>query len=164
MEAILCICATCHGPLLYDGIWREEYGEWPALAYPQRGDLDAAIPRAVRDIYGEAFRIKRSAPRAFALLIRRALEAICDDKKIRSGTLADRLRVLGESGAVPPMLAEMTGVLRTLGNVAAHGSLNGITVPMTWAIDEFFRAVVEYVYVGPSKLSAFRKSLEKLSE
>jgi len=32
------------------------------------------------------------------------------------------------------------------------------------AIDEFFRAVVEYVYVAPSKVQSFRKQLEQLKE
>jgi hypothetical protein len=31
-------------------------------------------------------------------------------------------------------------------------------------IDEFFRAVVEYVYVAPSKVQSFRKQLEQLKE
>jgi hypothetical protein len=42
---------------------------------------------------------------------------------------------------------------------AAHGSLQIIKTPMTWAIDDLFRAIVEYVYVAPSKLEALNKRL-----
>lgn len=163
-EAILCACATCREPLLYDGISRDEYGVWPSLAFPEKGEMHKSVPESVREVYSEAFRVKRTAPRAFALLIRKALEVVCDDKEVRRGNLSERLKALAASGAVPPTLAEITEVLRTLGNTAAHGPLERITVPMTWAIDEFFRAVVEYVYVAPSKLVALRESLARLDD
>ena len=159
MEAILCSCTTCHEPLLYDGIARAEYGEWPALAYPEAGALHKAVPDAIRDIYGEAFLIKPKAPRGYAILIRSAIEGVCDERGISKGNLQQRLKKLAEAGFVPPTLAKMTDVLRTLGNAAAHNSVTNVTVPMTWAIDEFFRAIVEYVYVAPAKLEAFQHAL-----
>jgi hypothetical protein len=161
MEAILCSCSTCHEPLLYNGIERAEYGEWPALAHPDAGDLHRAVPDAIRDIYGEAFAIKPKAPRGYAILIRSAIEGICDERGVSKGNLQQRLIKLAEAGFVPPTLAKMTDVLRTLGNAAAHDSVKKVTVPMTWAIDEFFRAIIEYVYVAPAKLEAFQSALTK---
>ena len=164
LEAILCSCMTCHEPLLYLGIWRNEFGEWPALAYPEKGELHKAVPDAIRAIYDEAFVIKPKAPRGYAMLIRSAIEAVCDDKGIPKGNLQQRLKKLADDGIVPPALAKMTDVLRTLGNSAAHDSVSTVTTPMTWAIDEFFRAVVEYVYVAPAKLEAFDAALVKASK
>jgi len=163
MEAILCICSSCNQPLLYDGIERAEYGEWPQLAYPLPGELHEAVPEAVRDTYHEAFTIKAKVPRAYAILIRAAIEAICADKGIHKGNLQKRLKALVAGGFVPPTLAQMTDVLRILGNAAAHDSVQKITIPMTWAIDEFFRAIVEYVYVAPAKLAAFSAALVKVA-
>lgn len=35
---------------------------------------------------------------------------------------------------------------------------------MTWALSDFFRAVVEYIYVAPSKLKTFREKLATFDE
>ena len=150
-EAIVCICETCDEMLLYDGIARSEVGEWPLLAYPRNPELDSSVPEPVRDVYTEAARVKNQAPNAFGVMIRRALEAICDDRQVESGPLARRLQNLASRGDIPPTLAELTDVLRVLGNVGAHATESSVTVPMTWAMDEFFRVIVEYVYVAPSK-------------
>lgn len=160
-EAIICICETCNAVLLYDGISRVETGYWPELRYPRDTQLHKAAPEVIRDIYNEAALVKRNAPNAFAMLIRKGLEAICDDCGTSRGTLAARLKQLSEIGKIPPVLADVTDILRVVGNTAAHGPLQSITPPMTWAIDDFFRAIVEYVYVAPSKLEEFKKKLAK---
>lgn len=160
-EAIICICETCNSVLLYDGIDREEAGHWPELRYPRDVQLHVAAPKVVRAIYREAALVKRNAPNAFAILIRKGLEAICDDRGVPQGSLASRLKHLSNNGEVPPVLAEVTDVLRIVGNTAAHGALQAITPPMTWAIDDFFRTIVEYVYVAPSKLEEFKAKLSR---
>jgi hypothetical protein len=160
-EAILCVCETCNEALLYDGVSESESGAWPSLKYPLSPELHRSVPSTVRSVYAEASRIKALAPNAFAVMIRRALEAICDDRQVKEGTLAQRLKELVASGHLPPTIAEVTDVLRILGNAGAHASDRPVTVPQTWAIDEFFRVVVEYVYVAPSKLAEFRKTLNR---
>jgi hypothetical protein len=156
-EAIVCICETCDQVLLYDGISAQESGALPALRYPLSQRLHDSVPERVRACYEEASRTKLQAPNAFAVMIRRAIEEICDDRKIPSGTLAKRLKKLAERGDIPPTLAEITDVLRLLGNMGAHAATKSVTVPQTWAIDDFFRVVIEYVYVAPSKLAKFRE-------
>ncbi|MDJ0709562.1 MAG: DUF4145 domain-containing protein [Woeseiaceae bacterium] len=160
-EAIVCVCETCNSVLVYDGIDHSETGYWPELVYPETSNLPKAVPETVRDIYHEASVVRQNAPNAFAILIRKSLEAICDDRSVSRGTLAARLRILAERGDIPPALAEVTDALRVVGNTAAHGSVQTITTPMTWAIDDFFRAVVEYVYIAPSKLAKFKQQLEE---
>jgi Domain of unknown function (DUF4145) len=162
-EAILCICGTCNAALLYDGVAFDESGRWPDLAYPRDSTLPRGVPATVQAIYQEAIYVKRNAPNAFAILIRKGLEAICDDRQAPAGSLATRLRHLVLQGEIPPALAELTDVLRVVGNSAAHSALQSITGPMTWAIDDFFRVVVEYVYVAPEKLREFRERLKDLT-
>jgi hypothetical protein len=161
-EAIVCVCETCDAALLYDGIAYDVSGNWPDLVYPRNTTLPSSVPQAVRDIYSEAAVVKRNAPNAFAILIRKGLEAICDDRGAPSGPLAARLKHLAERGEIPPSLAEVTDALRVVGNTAAHVSLQPITHPMTWVIDDFFRVIVEYVYVAPSKLSEFKQRLASI--
>lgn len=164
-EAVLCICETCNLALLYDGLGYSETGAWPPeLAYPKGEYLPRSVPESVRSIYREAAIVKRSAPNAFAMMIRKGLEAICDDRAAPNGTLAKRLKFLVDKRDIPPVLAEVTDVLRVVGNSAAHGSLQKITPNMTWAIDDFFRVLVEYVYVAPNKLQEFRGRLAELGK
>ncbi|HEX9128919.1 MAG TPA: DUF4145 domain-containing protein, partial [Gemmatimonadaceae bacterium] len=167
MLAYLCICETCDAPVLYDGIDPFEIdGDWPSQVYPVPAGFGTEVPLPVRRIYDQASKCKDSAPLGFVILIRKALEAICDDRGIakpkgREGDLFHRLQKLRASGDIPPTLARMTDVIRTLGNAAAHEARDEITVPMTWPVDEFFRAIVEYVYIAPAKLDKFEKSLER---
>ena len=94
-------------------------------------------------------------------LIRRALEALCDDRKVAPGTLHSRLASLANKGEIPPVLVEITSVLRTLGNSGAHNTEQKVKAPMNWRMDTFFRTLVEYVYVAPARLDEFRKSVAK---
>jgi len=66
---------------------------------------------------------------------------------------------LAKKGEIPPVLVEITTVLRTLGNSGAHNTDQKVTVPMTWQMDKFFRTLVEYVYVAPARIEEFKKSV-----
>jgi Domain of unknown function (DUF4145) len=154
-------CQTCDGFLVY-----ADYGDIGAaddftkavLVYPGNG-VDASVPERVAAIYSEAARIKRIAPNAFATQIRRALEAVCDDRGGTSGTLATQLKELASRGEIPPPLASLTDTLRTLGNIGAHATDEKIEPWQVESIDELFRAVIEYIYVAPSRLKSFKESL-----
>src|SRR5882724_9074915 len=95
-EALLFVCETCGEALLYAGVARSESNAWPELAYPEGVTLPDSVPEPIRDVYAEAARIKRLAPLGFTILIRKALEAICDDRKIPAGVLNARLKKLVE--------------------------------------------------------------------
>jgi hypothetical protein len=152
-------CETCGDIALYQGLDNDPRTE--SLVYPSDVTLDDSVPAVVTSNYNEAKRIQAVSPNAFAVLIRRALEAMCDDRGIKPGVLQKRLSELSAKGEIPPKLAEMTSVLRELGNAGAHNSLQNVKVPQTWAMDQFFQSVVEYVYVAPHKLEEFKKSLKK---
>jgi hypothetical protein len=149
-EAIICVCQTCNEVLLYDGLAEDETGDWPRLQYPRSPDLPASVPTHVSDIYVEASRVKRIAPNAFAVLLRRALETICEDRGVATGSLAKRLQALSDRGEIPPLLAEVSDVVRILGNVGAHASDISIRPQDTWA------AIVSPTNRAPSVLSRMR--------
>ena len=154
-EYFLRSCETCNDLLLYHSFIEDE----PELLFPKPVKLPISVPQNVRECYSEAARIKNNAPNAYAVMLRRGLEAICDDRKVKKGNLYERLEILATRGEIPPTLAEITTILRVLGNVGAHSAKENVTVPMTWGMDEFFRAIVEYVYVAPSKVAEFKSRL-----
>lgn len=158
------VCETCGQLSLYDnpGDQLEEdrffLGE---LAFPKAGQLHASVPTFVSEIYLEAFRIREIAPNAFAVQIRRALEALCEDRSAKGRNLADKLKDLSMRGEIPKVLAEVTDVLRLIGNIGAHAVGKSVHPLQAYAIDDFFRAVVEYVYVAPAKLREFKERMEQ---
>ena len=86
------------------------------LRYPKGDILDKSVPSSVSANYREAKRVQKVSPNGFAVLIRRTLEALCNDRDVPAGRLQKRLETLAQLGEIPPVLAEITSVLRTLGN------------------------------------------------
>lgn len=157
----IAICETCERPLVYlaeKSRHEEDFSDAHRI-WPVSG-LDPAVPKIVGKCYQEAASIKNRAPNAFAGQIRRALEALCDNRGAKKGTLHIRLKELADKGEIPPILAEMTDVLRLIGNVGVHSVSQSVELYQVNAIDEFFRAVVEYVYVAPEKVKRFREQME----
>ena len=157
-------CDTCNHLLIYssvDDFVDDQNFNTAELVFPKSGELPKSVPKAVANIYNEAIRIKSLAPNAFAVQIRRALESLCEDRGAKKKVLAQRLQELADRGEIPPTLAEATDVLRYLGNIGAHAAEESVMPWQVHTMDEFFRAVVEYVYVAPSKLKDFRDSLSK---
>jgi hypothetical protein len=152
------LCSTCEGISLHstDVDWDGDR----TLSWPHPSDLHHSVPQTVADSYKEAKKVQELSPYSFAVMIRRALEALCADRGVARAPLYTMLKALAGSGEIPAKLAEVTDVLRELGNTGAHHEPNvKLTVPMTWALDDFFRVVVEYVYVAPSKLAKFQAKL-----
>ena len=56
------------------------------------------------------------------------------------------------------MLAEITSVLRSLGNSGAHNTKQRVTVPMTWAMEEFFAHSSNTFTSPPSGFESSRRS------
>lgn len=89
-------CATCGDLSIYLESVEGEEGGFGALVFPAEAALDRSIPDAVAVNYREAKRVQKVSPNAFAVLMRRALEALGDDRMAPQGTLHKRLRFLAE--------------------------------------------------------------------
>lgn len=129
------------------------------LIWPQPSSLHISVPVTVRKCYEEAAAIKSLAPNAFANQIRRSLEALCKDRNTTGGVLAQKLKDLAERGEIPPHLASMTDVLRKLGNMGSHAGDEEVDPSYVPVIDDFFRAIVEYVYIAPHRVAEFEARL-----
>ena len=158
------VCETCAEVILYhqqeEGIDERDFNRADRI-WPTQWILHKAVPKAVADIYSEAAAIRKRAPNAFAVQARRALEAICRDRGATGRNLSDMLTDLARKGEIPNTLAEMTSILREIGNIGAHADHQSVKPDQVYAIDEFLRAIVEYVYVAPHRVSQFRKALDK---
>ena len=150
----------------------EQGAPWSPL-WPIPPLLHDSVPDRVRKLYREATSIKKQSSNGFANLVRRCLEAICNDqgipstrpKKDGSGTVsisaADRVKELKSLRGFPDALARMADLIRLFGNQGAHESGNEPDVEASdvEVIDDFFRAVIEYVYVAPDKVQEIEDRL-----
>ena len=160
-------CDTCSEILVYSdfgGVVGAEHFEESELVWPKKKTLSNAVPKDIIRVYEEAASIQWVSPDAFAVQIRRGLEAICTDRGVKERNLLKALEVLSDRGEIPPVLSEMSDVLRLLGNLGAHWTGQHVHPLQTPALDEFFRAVVEYIYVAPSRLSQFRDQLAEFEK
>lgn len=155
-------CETCSNVSLYTSY---EFADNPenwwegSLLYPASKDLPALIPEKVRKAYLEASRISKIAPNAFAGQIRRALEYLCRDKQAKGSTLNEMVSDLSHQGIIPPVLARMTEGIRILGNVGVHATDVEIDATDVATMDDFFKAIIEYVYIAPNKVAKLKDRL-----
>jgi hypothetical protein len=152
-------CETCKELLIYHSIPSNDFHD-AELLWPKVG-LDKSVPKEVSHIYEEAIRIKHIAPNAFAVQIRRALEALCKDRGTKHRTLSEQLAELGDKGEIPKTLSEASDIIRLIGNVGAHASSMDVHPLQAGAIDNFFRAIIEYIYVSSARIREFREGMNQ---
>jgi hypothetical protein len=158
-------CTTCENVLIYDnpGDQTEENRFSKCeLVYPKPPFLSPVVPPKITTSYAEAFRVRHVSPNAFAVLIRRTLEILCDERGTSKGTLSNRLKFLSDKGELPPILSQTTDLLRLIGNIGAHSSERSVHPLHVRAIDDFFLAIIEYLYVAPQKIADFQQRLQAL--
>ena len=89
---------------------------------PETIDFDAtALPERILSSLEEAVSCHAAgAYRATALMVRRILEELCEDRQATGKNLKDRLGNVGSNIIVPKELLDAADELRLLGNDAAH--------------------------------------------
>lgn len=165
--ATLYQCLSCDNVLL---IVSYEFDDNPSdanqgtLLYPIQKNIPEFVPVSIRSSYLEARKVEKISPTAFAVMIRRALEFLCEEQKAEGKTLSQKLQNLAQRKIIPETLAEMTNVLRILGNIGAHANDTVIKIEHVNAIKDFYDAIIEYVYIGPYKLKKLQESLKEEKE
>ena len=91
--------------------------------YPQPDTMPKVLPRSVKLEYDAALAVKPINANAYAVLLGRVFDIVCEDRKAIGKTLSERLADLAAKGEIPKPLAEMAHGLRQLRNVGAHADL-----------------------------------------
>jgi len=158
------VCQTCNQVLVYgnlEDVLTEGFADPDVvLLWPKFG-LNNAVPERIRNIYDEASRIQHTAPNAFAVQVRRALEAVCMDRGATEGTLVQNIHELANRGEIPKTLVEASDLLRLIGNIGAHASDRDVHPLQASALNKFFQAIVEYLYVSPKMIQEFKARWDK---
>jgi Domain of unknown function (DUF4145) len=150
-------CDGCTQISVY--IWsalHSPYSEFGELIYPRRFIDGITLPDSVKVAYVEAEKIRPHSVTAYAVLSRKVLEVIANERGINERNLSRALEVLAATNQIPPVLAEAATLIRVFGNVGAHsggGELNGLHAEM---IGQFLELIVQYVYEAPAALHNFK--------
>lgn len=120
---------------------------WPMLSA-----LPNEVPERVRKIYEEAVSIRTKSPSSFVVQIRRALEAVANERKAPSGSLYNQVEWLIKNNLLPETFGKMAQITRLIGNLGAHDADMDVRLEDTEVVDEFFRAAIEYIYIAPAKV------------
>ncbi len=129
--------------------------------WPKNKVLGDGVPKSIEDRYDEANKVKKVSPLAFSILIRRCLEQLCKDKGATGKNLKEKIEDLGKKKIIPETLADMADIIRETGNTGAHGDKFKLNKFDMDVLDDFFIAVIEYVYVAPQRLVKIKDRLKK---
>lgn len=130
--------------------------------YPKDPNTIRGLPEGVKKAYEAALRVRSIDPNAFAVLLGRVLDKICEDRKAKGRSLSDRLGDLAQRGEIPSRLSDLAKSLKDLRNVGAHANLGELTSKEIPFLDDLCRAILEYVYSGPELLERVQKHLKKI--
>ena len=163
-------CPTCRGISLgkyfHSDYLPEEAQETEVsvILFPPGSKSLAALPDKVQRAYRAATKVRSIDPNAYAVLLGRVLEILCEDRNAEGETLFSKLENLGSRGEIPAPLIKMAHSLRQLRNVGAHADLGELTAQEIPFLDDLCRAVLEYVYSAPDLIEKARKRLEEITK
>lgn len=138
---------------------RTQSKTWRCL-WPESYVLGDEVPESVQSEYTDAYKI-RSHPKSFVIQIGVALEAICDDQSIKKAKLYKMLIKLVEKTNLPAEMEDAAEVIKFFRNAGAH--FDGVEVRPSDAelVDEFFRALIEYIYIAPARSKRYRELISR---
>jgi len=136
---------------------------WPP---PGAFDLDPAVPETIRGAYDEGMHcLGAQCPRAAAVMFRRVLEALVNDKgsaavqAAAAKNLAQGLKVMAAEHVLQPTLAEWATEIRVVGNVGAHlDPIKDVALEEARDLARLTRQLLEYVYELPARVARSRQA------
>lgn len=159
-------CPACKAVTLRSYYWDDNaLGEpldyhvlYPVPASNELGGLPDNIARA----YEAARRVRTIDPNAYAVLVGRVVELICEDRGAKGKFLSHKLRDLATRGEIPKNLVPVAKTLADLRNVGAHSSLGELTAGEVPLLDDLVRSILEYVYAAPFVAHCANERLQRL--
>jgi hypothetical protein len=148
-------CSVCGEPTLRQYYWIDEYNDpeyaWDTeqTLYPREHDV-TDLPERVAMRYSEMMQVLFQ-PEAFSVGAGKVLEAVCTERGIANGPLADRLRELAQRGKLPGPLAKQAQLIRRYRNIGGHDDDQEITKDDVTVIRGFVESLLDYLYWGPAK-------------
>lgn len=120
------------------------------ILYPSQRVKLFYLPDLVREAYNAALKARNIDANAYAILLCRMLEMVCQDRKVEGENLYEKLKLLASNGEIPNNLVGVTHGLRQLRNISVHEPVEGLSEEEIPILDDLSRAVLEYIYIAPA--------------
>lgn len=154
-------CKTCQGVTVLLELNNANNLNGSIQLWPHTKTLGENVPKGIKESYYDAKKVKKISALAFSILMRRCLEQLCIDKGAKGRNLKQKIEWLATKDIIPKTLSNMADIIREVGNTGAHvGNFSHDEEDMD-LLDDFFIAMVEYVYVAPEKLNRITQKLKK---
>lgn len=112
---------------------------------------DTSIPVEIAKSMIEAEKcLAVQAYNACGVMARRAMHAMCDDKKAKGGNLYDQLKYLKDNHIITKDLWEWAEELRIGGRSGAHTEWEEVTAKDADYVVEFLNEILRYMYINPA--------------
>ena len=132
--------------------------------YPSQGVKLFYLPSSIQKAYEAALKARAIDANAYAILLGRMLEVVCEDREVKGKNLYDKLKVLADNGEIPNNLVGVAHGLRMLRNIGVHEPLKGLSSDEIPILDDLSRAILEYLYIAPNLAMKAEASFERLKK
>jgi hypothetical protein len=163
----LLLCLACKEVTL----WKYFYADYIdaeeitiETLYPSAALRLSGLPTQIQQAYEIALKVRVIDANAYAVLIGRILEMICEDRKATGKDLYNKLNDLATKGEIPTKLVGVADSIRQLRNFGAHAFLGELTRDEIPILDDLCRAILEYVYNAPYLVEQAEQRLKRLKE
>ncbi len=130
--------------------------------YPSAKSRLSGLPYRIQNAYQISLKVRVIDANAYAVLLGRILEMVCEDRKATGKNLFSKLQDLAAKGEIPAKLVGVADNLRHLRNVGAHASLGELTKDEIPILDDLCRAILECVYSAPYLAEKAQQHLNRL--
>lgn len=132
--------------------------------YPRQGVKSFYLPSSVQKAYEAALKARAIDANAYAILLGRMLEVVCENRKVKGENLYDKLKILAENGEIPNNLVGVAHGLRMLRNIGAHEPIEGLSSEEIPILDDLSEAILEYIYIAPNLVRQAEERSQRLKE
>ena len=163
----IALCPTCKSATIRSYFWHEAMGPENVsfkYLYPVVNCNPAGLPTAIDKAYSAAMRVRLIDANAFAVLLGRVLELVCEDQKAAGKTLDLKLSDLAKRDIIPSKLVVVARQIRQLRNIGAHASLGELSPLERPILEDLCNAILEYVYTAPHLVVLAEERLRKVKK
>lgn len=139
------------------------YYDTKSILYPHSSIESTSVPKKVKEAYEAALKTKSIDECVCLMALRRTLELLLKDKGATKWGLQAKIEEIAAKGLLPDALKEASSLAKILGDTAAHDKELEIDQYDVEAMAEFVGYIIEYLYIVPDKISAYKIRLGEKS-
>lgn len=136
------------------------YYDEKRILYPLSNVESNSVPGKIKEAYEAALKTKSIDKYVCLMALRRTLELLLKDKGATKWGLKDKIEEIAAKGLLPDTLKEASSLAKMLGDTAAHDKELEIDQYDVEAMVEFIGFIIEYLYVVPDRINAYKERLD----